>query len=440
MRMNDDQAMAAYLRSDPHWSRIMDKILNKYIGQGGCKGSIVIQDATSGECAAATGLLRSVHPFEPPVLKFRLSEFEAAMQRTKYSQVTLKGVLEAYFRRQIHTKREQKIDQNDNQEQFFREITESISDVQLLRWLCAMQEEKKYGYILLMKQFQTTPDAASAMLKQVCRAIELLQDGKPIPIARLSAEVTGNAHAFDRTEPTGRLLIEALAFLAGSTDYQNAEEINAIYTAFSIEPDLLSGAAAAVGIRLYDGTAHEHPGYRYFADTGEIFMISMAALERIRSADAGHKTVFVVENPTVFYLLAPAAAEYGVGLLCTFGQLKASGLRILDLLAENRCRIYYAGDYDPEGLMIADKILCRYSGYVASVWCMDVACYRKIEKAETLTERRLHLLQNICSVELISLAEELKQEKRSAHQELLIAEMKEEMKRLSAVSEMQPAI
>ncbi|MBQ8092746.1 MAG: DUF2399 domain-containing protein, partial [Clostridia bacterium] len=169
-------------------------------------------------------------------------------------------------------------------------------------------------------------------------------------------------------------------------------------------------------------------------------MISMAALERIRSADAGHKTVFVVENPTVFYLLAPAAAEYGVGLLCTFGQLKASGLRILDLLAENRCRIYYAGDYDPEGLMIADKILCRYSGYVASVWCMDVACYRKIEKAETLTERRLHLLQNICSVELISLAEELKQEKRSAHQELLIAEMKEEMKRLSAVSEMQPAI
>lgn len=45
--------------------------------------------------------------------------------------------------------------------------------------------------------------------------------------------------------------------------------------------------------------------------------------------------------------------------MCMNGQPRLAGLMVLELLAKSGTRVYYAGDLDPEGILIAQK-LSRY--------------------------------------------------------------------------------
>ena len=46
-------------------------------------------------------------------------------------------------------------------------------------------------------------------------------------------------------------------------------------------------------------------------------------------------------------------------LVCTYGQVKLSGIILLNLLVDSGYKLYYTGDIDPEGIQIADKLKQR---------------------------------------------------------------------------------
>lgn len=424
--MTDAQKLAEYFRNTPVWCRIMKALRKKYESIG-CSGNVSFCDATVEECNAVTSILYSKKTFTPPDLKFRLADFEKGLQNTKYSQVTLQDVLESYFCQPIQTKQEKQAVQQMYKEAFEYSFYQKYKNTQCENWLNACFTEQKAGYQRLMRIYNADNKEAERILDAVCRAVNrCFQNQEPVQLAVFSANITGNAHFFDRAMPAGRLLLDALAYLADMPTGQNAETINSVYAAYSIEPDTFTGAAA-LGIRLFYEEQQEHPAYRYFADTGEVCMITMANLSGICKADTNKKIVFVVENPMVFSALTETAIRCGAGLLCTFGQLKLSGIRLVDLLAESRCKIYYAGDFDPEGLQIADKLLCRYPNGSVQSWHMSCHDYRCIEKADDLSQLRLHKLKHIQSEELQEIAELLNREKKSAHQELLISAMQKDM-------------
>lgn len=143
----------------------------------------------------------------------------------------------------------------------------------------------------------------------------------------------------------------------------------------------------------------------------------------ISGADTDGKTIIAVENPMVFTALSGTAAEYGYGLICTSGQLKASGIKLLKMLTEAGCKILYAGDFDPEGLQIADKILRRFSKYDVHAWHMSADDYNAIEKGDEISEIRLNKLNNVQSAELASAVNAIRSERRAAYQELLVSHM-----------------
>lgn len=427
--MTDAQELAKYFKSAPIWCRIMKALRKKYESIG-CSGNIDLNDATVEECNAVTSILYSKKTFTPPNLKFGLADFEKGLRNTKYNNVTLREVLESYFCQSIQTKQEKRAVQQMNKEDFKLSFYRKYKNTPCEDWLNACFAEQKAGYQRMMRIRNADCMEAEQILDAVCRAVnQCIRNQEPVQLAVFSANLTGNAHYFDRAMPAGRLLLDALAYMADMPAGQNAETINAVYAAYSIEPDTFSGAAA-LGIRLFYENRQEHPAYRHFANTGEVCIITLANLSGICKADTNKKIVFVVENPMVFSALTETAIQCGAGLVCTFGQLKLSGIRLLDLLTKSNCKIYYAGDFDPEGLQIADKLLCRYSSESAQSWHMSCGDYRSIEKADDLSEKRLHKLKNIRSAELQEIAELLNKEKKSAHQELLIPAMQKDIRDL----------
>ncbi len=62
-------------------------------------------------------------------------------------------------------------------------------------------------------------------------------------------------------------------------------------------------------------------------------------------------------------------------MICTSGQLREASWQLLDLLAASGCSLYYAGDFDPEGLAIADRLWQTY-GDRFHLWHMTLQDYQ----------------------------------------------------------------
>ena len=89
--------------------------------------------------------------------------------------------------------------------------------------------------------------------------------------------------------------------------------------------------------------------------------------------------------------------------------------------------MYYAGDFDPEGILIADKLKQRYKDNL-HLWKSSVEEYRAILSSSSISEKRLLSLQSCRSEELQALCRELEQYKYSGYQEALLPLYLEEIR------------
>ncbi len=430
-KLTDSGKLADYFRKNKKYHRIMTLLLENYKKFGQVKGNIILNDASMEECDAINALISPKNSFLPPVLIFRMSDFEKGIRKTVYSQADLTDVLRIYFKSDIISNKDRKIIFLEEKNNFFQKLINRYSDTPCSKWLKALSENYKHGYKTFMNEYNESHEKAEHIIHNVCKAVNLRtkKNTEPVLLAVMSADITGDPHSFDKDTSTGKLFIHALAFLSGISDYKSSEEIRYIYSLYLVEPDSISGAAAAIGIRLYHEDKSEHSAYKAFADIKEIAMISTANLQNIKYASANNRTVFVVENPMVFSALKDIASERDLSLLCTFGQIKSSGLRLLDMLINNNCDIYYAGDLDPEGVQIADNLYCRYSSEKFHIWRMSENEYNSIQKSsDTLPEYRLKKIYNTNSPDLKNVSECILKNKRAAYQELLIASMREDLK------------
>ena len=115
-----------------------------------------------------------------------------------------------------------------------------------------------------------------------------------------------------------------------------------------------------------------------------------------------------------------------IGFLCTSGQLNLCAYILLDMLVDSKIQLYYSGDFDPEGMQIADKLKQRYKENIV-LWHYDEHDYRKCISNKTISERRLMMLRNIKDLKLIQVSQRIEQEKRSGYQEKLIDVYKEDL-------------
>jgi hypothetical protein len=89
------------------------------------------------------------------------------------------------------------------------------------------------------------------------------------------------------------------------------------------------------------------------------------------------------------------------------------------MLYKNGTDIYYSGDFDPEGIQIAQRLFKRYPDRF-HFWRYDVEDYIKALSDKTLTESRLKMLDKIDTAQLKPLADKMKILKKTGYQELIL--------------------
>ena len=125
---------------------------------------------------------------------------------------------------------------------------------------------------------------------------------------------------------------------------------------------------------------------------------------------------YMVENPAVFSVLIREYPQRTV--ICGNGQLRLAVLILMDKFSCDTV-FWYAGDFDPEGLLIAQKLKIRY-GERLKLWKYEADLYETYLSEVELSDRRMKKLEQVSVQELQEIREAMYKKRRSAYQESMM--------------------
>ncbi|MEZ7820886.1 MAG: DUF2399 domain-containing protein, partial [Patescibacteria group bacterium] len=152
--------------------------------------------------------------------------------------------------------------------------------------------------------------------------------------------------------------------------------------------------------------------------------------DRIANIIPVSNKIYIVENPSVFLEIVSYIKKKGIenfSLICSSGELNMSFYLFMDKIEKEEIDIKYSGDFDPEGILIAQKIRKRYKN--VKLFCYEKEIYMKRDNRKKLSDISIKKLENIVDEELKEIAEMIKINREGVYQENFLKEIMEEIVR-----------
>lgn len=353
-----------------------------------------------------------------------LVEFEKQLENTRFNAITLKDLLDAYFGEVILSKKEQQQMREASLVDFLNVQKNSFPG--LVFWFDFLFEQKNENRWIL-KLAEHDPVKCTDMFELLHRAwAELPTEPERLPI--FAQRITGDPHAFDLQRDLGKMFIHLLSVYEGKIKEEvsivevasSTEEINTVLENSLIYRDDLLNFVTCANL-IAETKEGIHPVWKAASRERTVQIVPLREIVPCTAVyPSKGQVVWMVENSGVCATLLDYIPD--APLISTNGQFTLATLRLLDLLAENGCTLYYASDFDPEGLGMAERLLIRYPKSVR-LWRMDDASYEQSEPTYPLSEDRLEKLSKITEEELVSVAEKMHRIGKAGYQEALVKQM-----------------
>jgi len=415
---------AIYAKNKKELNRILKAILVRYKTLGRFAGYIELSNITEEESRILGSIDYKL--FGKSHGKLSIKKFIEFFSQGKYECLDFEIFMKEYFKEELTTNKEFKEQQQQTKKNFFELILKNSEGLGL-QWLSAAIEEKGYGYSSLMKEYEGNREGLIIKLSLVMKALEKLtfNTEKLEPLPLFSSRITMDPHFFDIGTTAFRLMTFGLCFKFNCSYPENVEETNEILFNAGIARDELSIFTTLYGISAFINK-EEHPGWKGFYNNGEPLHVSIKNLNSVNSFEFIKGKIFIFENPTVFMEVLRGLENQKASLICTSGQLNTASLMLLDKLFKEGATFYYSGDFDPEGLRIADKLKSRYKDNLI-LWRYSAEDYLRIKGNKGFLGRENKLIK-LKSKELIKVKEVMEREKVCGYQELLVKEYVEDIK------------
>lgn len=126
---------------------------------------------------------------------------------------------------------------------------------------------KKYGYQILIKEFNRNIKEAGLLAQKVGKALLQLEEkeGEESLLAVFAADISGNPHYFDRGTTAAQLLTHAVCYWKNFEMPKNAYEWRECMLAVGLVSDNVASMVHAFGVRI-ESAEGLHPAYEVFAN------------------------------------------------------------------------------------------------------------------------------------------------------------------------------
>ncbi|MBV4150894.1 TIGR02679 domain-containing protein [Holdemanella biformis] len=393
----------------------------QYEKYGTCKGSIdLVLNDSNRECIS--GLMgKDYYGVDCVHITFR--QLQKAMLNTKYENCDFNEVLKMYFNQRVLTNKYRQEQEQMRVQNIFKQFFKQEGKSQ--QWIYNTYTNRDSVYIRIV---QASKENEQKCINTVCVVMKALNHlpmwkNKKENISIFASYHTKNPHAFDKNTFAYYLMMHGIVyFLKVDFPKTNLEQNEILYRA-GLYQDGISNYCSVARLQAFNENNQPHLGWTGFYDSYEALNVNMDNLLHIHFITCCDR-VYIVENPSVFQALLKKIKKEKIekiGLVCTNGQLNYSAYLLLDILVNSNIEIYYSGDMDPEGLLIADKIKQRYPSI--KLWCYDVRQYEISKSKEQATDQRMHMLDALKDETLIRIGKCISENKnRVGYQENMIEE------------------
>lgn len=438
-----------FFKNEAGFHRLLNSFIKKYQGLGRIGGSVRLAKLSGNEKEAISRFLRRDLSNNTSIT-VKMADFELALQNTKFAGIGLKELLDGFAGYKILTRAEMQNRYETRKEQFFRSLMQRYTHPYCRQWLEHIQK-KGSGTRGIHQAYDENSELLQKQLKDVLKALTCLPahdtEKTSTRFQRLpvfASEVTGDPHGFDRDTARGRFLVWALQFIRRQQDENypvssspSTEEINELLGHFGIIRDDLLNFVTCAGILAFDNSGALQKMWERGWRDGLVMNVPLRELVKLDKfvpavsfANPGkEKVVFVVENSGVFSGIADCFAGNTLPpMVCTHGQAKLAALLLLDRLVANDTTVFYSGDFDPEGLQMAQRMARRY-GERLKLWRYHTGDYESSMSKVTISPDRLRKLNGINVPGLEQVKEKIKSTRRAGYQEYLVHKLVEDIKK-----------
>ncbi|WP_206808887.1 TIGR02679 family protein [Paradesulfitobacterium ferrireducens] len=442
----------AFFRAEPGFQRLIEKMIKKYQSLGRLGGTVVLTNLKPAEKEALGGFLRRDLTRQVSI-SLSVEKFSEALGQTKFAPVSLLKLLEGFEEGSLLTQSELFSIKEHEREEVITRLRQRYNDSWCQRWL-GLIADKHPSTRWLWAYFEQNPSLFTHWMEHVLNALSTLHASEKfqrLPV--LARSVTKDPHGFDQGTEQGRLLVNALTLLwlqeqgsrmkdaevhvpqSAEVSRRTSEVLTEIFLHFGLLRDDILNFCTCTGVMGLDAGGVAIPFWREAYRQKAVLNLPLREVVKVERFAAGasgaNKAVYVVENSGVFSALLDywnemRGAEPYPALICLHGQAKLATLVLLDKLIAEGVTLRYSGDFDPEGLLIAERLLLRYPGKVR-LWRYSIEEYRLALSHKRISDTRLKQLRKIKSIEFQNLAHEMEHTGRAGYQEGILELLKEDL-------------
>lgn len=435
--MDELLGLVAYLKGEPGLARLLEKLIERYRTLGRIGGSVKLVNLTVAEREALSQFFRKDYSRNASAT-VSFASFEKALAKSRFSGLAMEDILEAYEGKRLVTRSEKMQQHAERKEQFFRQL--EMEHPHAADWIYYIREKGR-GTRMFHSLYDVDADRLRAVIASVCVALGSLpgrQKYERLPF--FSQRLERDPHAFDLDTDRGRAFLHALQFLLlqrGELSFikgkLNSEEANDLLQSFRLLRDDLLNFVTCAGLAGHTEKGI-HPLWAAAIETKAVMNVPLREVAQLaKCRPHSGKAVFVVENSGVCSaILDQWPFPFPPPLISTNGQFKLAALLLIDLLAKEDVTIYYSGDFDPEGLQMAQRLQKRAPDHIR-LWRYTLGDYEKCRSEKEIPMERLASLNTIDLEELKEVKASILAHGMAGYQEELILDLVGDMERVFLV-------
>ena len=379
---------------------LFQALKEKYVNKGNLTGIISLNIKTEGELKEIEKFIRNGKILNLGINKVKIVDIEKSILQSKYSGISLLEILEFLFG-SITTKEEKKNKQAENDKILVQEFKEYFNN-SFVDYLIYFENKK---IITLLNKDKN-------LIYNVMKAI-LNLPSKPVRLNVFATVITKDPHYFDVDTKNFNMFMKYLT-IYGNFDYPNTrEKTEHILNNYNLFTDTFSNT-----VMIYNIYGEDY--LDILAKREEVVVLNLDNINKLKKLYTLNKKVLIVENPSILSDLDKTR----FGIIVTNGNPNLAVYEVLDKLIEHE--FYYNGDFDPEGLLIADRLKNRYKNLKLLFY--DGIHFEKCASDKVVTDSRIKKLDNIKSKDLEIIKNAIFNSKKVGYQERLIDDIHDYIK------------
>lgn len=392
-----------YFKNKKGFERLLNKIYKKYYSTSKLSGTIKLDKITNIEAIELSSFFGERFS-ENDTITISIKKFISIMDNTKFENFSLKTLLEEYLNKKLITKEEEITAIKDNEIKFYEDLINSI-DNPAKSWLNYTIKYKKGAYSIFKKMYNNDIQFLKKCIINTANLINNLPKAKELlPI--FSSKITNDPHYLDLDTTQNTIFIYALSYYDNTPfPVSRKEKIDLLFK-YNIEIDNFSN-----NIITYNLLSSRKSIIDF---QNESLILNINNILNTKDFFAIDNKAYIIENPSILSEIMIQKVKKTV--IISSGFPNTCLYLLVDKLLQSKTQLYYSGDLDPEGLLIAQKLKQIYKDKI-TLFCYSNIDYELGVSRKQVSSKRLSILKNITETDLQEAKNRLLLQKFASYQE-----------------------